>query len=93
MKVQMWNELSEIMRNDRENLFILGGYFNALLRPSDKMGGVGWNRQSQRDFSSFVMSSGLIEIPFRMGEFTWTNRRSGFLNISERLDRFFIVGD
>ncbi|XP_057814415.1 uncharacterized protein LOC131028190 [Cryptomeria japonica] len=56
------------------------------------MGGVGWNRQSQRDFSSFVISSGLFEIPFKMGDFTWTNRRSGFLNITEKLDRFFIAG-
>ncbi|XP_059078137.1 uncharacterized protein LOC131876697 [Cryptomeria japonica] len=57
------------------------------------MGGVGWNRQSHGDFSAFVMDFGLLEIPFRMRDFTWTNRRSGFLNISEWLDRFFIVGD
>ncbi|XP_059070351.1 uncharacterized protein LOC131860023 [Cryptomeria japonica] len=57
------------------------------------MGGAGWTRQSQRDFSSFVISSRLIEIPFKTGELTWTNRRSGFLNIAERLDRFFIAGD
>ncbi|XP_059070594.1 uncharacterized protein LOC131860227 [Cryptomeria japonica] len=92
MKMQVWSELSEILRNDK-NLFILGGDFNALLRPLDKMRGVGWNRQSQRDFSSFVISSSLIEIPFKTGDFTWTNRRSGFLNIAKRLDRFFIAGD
>ncbi|XP_057847249.1 uncharacterized protein LOC131057072 [Cryptomeria japonica] len=56
------------------------------------MGGVGWNRQSHRDFSAFVMDSRLFEIPFRMGDFTWTNR-SGILNIVEWLDRFFITRD
>ncbi|XP_059064117.1 uncharacterized protein LOC131856369 [Cryptomeria japonica] len=93
LKLQMWEELADIMRNDRENLFILGGDFNVIIRPSNKMGGVGWNKQSQRDLSSFVMNSGLIEIPFRTGDFTWTNRRSGFMNIAERLDRFFIASD
>lgn len=93
LKMQLWSELSDILRLDRESLFILGGDFNALLRPLDKMGGVGWDRQSHRDFSAFVMDFGLLEIPFRKGYFTWTNRRSGFLNISKRLDRFLIVGD
>ncbi|XP_059068451.1 uncharacterized protein LOC131858970 [Cryptomeria japonica] len=93
LKKQLWSELSDILTNDKENVFILGGDFNALIRPSDKKGGMGWNRQSQRDFSSFVTSSSLIEIPFKMGEFTWTNRRSIFLNIAEKLDRFFITGD
>lgn len=57
------------------------------------MGGNGWMRQSNLDFGSFITESGLIEIPFKTGEFTWTNRRSGFLNIAERLDRFFVAGD
>ncbi|XP_059067688.1 uncharacterized protein LOC131858466 [Cryptomeria japonica] len=56
------------------------------------MGGVGWNRQCHTDFSAFVMDCGLFKIPFRTGDFTWTNR-SGFFNIVERLDRFFIAGD
>lgn len=93
LKNQVWSEISEILSNDKENVFILGGDFNALLWASDKMGGVGWNRQSQRDFSSFVIRVRLIEIPFKTGDFTWTNRRTGFLNIAEKLDRFFIAGD
>ncbi|XP_059070528.1 uncharacterized protein LOC131860170 [Cryptomeria japonica] len=93
LKNQVWSEIFEIMSNDKENIYILGGDFNALLRPSDKMGGMGWNSQSQRDFSSFVTRAVLIEIPFKKGDFTWTNRRSGFLNIAERLDHFFIAGD
>lgn len=39
------------------------------------------------------MDIGLIEIPFRSRDYTCNNTRSGFLNIAERLDRFFIVGD
>lgn len=57
------------------------------------MGGVGWNSQSHRDLCAFVMDTGLIEIPFKSGDFTWNNRRSGFLNIADILDRFFIAGD
>ncbi|XP_057828094.1 uncharacterized protein LOC131039378 [Cryptomeria japonica] len=70
LKLQLWSELSDILRNDRENLFILGGDFNALLRPSYKIGSVGWNRHIHRDFNAFVMDSGLLEIPYRMGDFT-----------------------
>lgn len=57
------------------------------------MGGNGWIRQSNIDFSSFITELGLIEIPFKIEEYTWTNKRIGFLNIAERLDKNFVVGD
>ncbi|XP_059073785.1 uncharacterized protein LOC131874424 [Cryptomeria japonica] len=93
LKRQLWTDLSECLKQDTENIFIIGGDFNGLVRPLDKMGGVGWNRQSNNDFNSFIRESGLIEIPFKSGEFAWTNKRSRFLSIDESLDRFFIVGD
>ena len=72
---------------------ILGGYFNAILNSKDKKGGKGWSLESQRDFSNFVNDSGLVEILFKKGEFTWTNTREVFFNIAEKLDRFFAAGN
>ena len=70
---------------------ILGGDFNAILNPEDKRSGKEWSSESQQDFSNFVSDSGLVEIHFKKGEFTWTNRREGFLNIVEKVDKFFVA--
>ena len=70
---------------------ILGGDFNAILNPEEKRDGKRWSSESQRDFSNFVDDSGLVEIHFKKGEFTWTNRREGFLNIVEKVDKFFVA--
>lgn len=53
--------------------------------------GVGWVNQKKKYFCIFVTYNGLFDIQFKLGNFTWTNRRSGFLNIAEKLDRFFFV--
>lgn len=89
----VWESLSEILESNVGKHFLLGGDFNAILRPSDKSGGVGWNNQKQKDFSDFVFFNGLMEVPFKRGEFTWNNRCSGFSNIAEKLDRILLWGD
>ncbi|XP_057872097.2 uncharacterized protein LOC131078421 [Cryptomeria japonica] len=55
----VWESLSEVLVSQSDKPFLLGGDFNAILRPSDKSGGIGWNNQKQRDFSDFVCSNGL----------------------------------
>ena len=35
----------------------------------------------------------LQDLPFSRGEFTWTNQRKGFNNISEKIDHFLLGGD
>lgn len=70
LKKQLWTDLAECLKQDTENPFIIGSHFNALVRPSDKMGGIAWNRQSYKDFNSFITKSNLIEIPFKTSEYT-----------------------
>ena len=68
--------------------FILGGDFNALLSMSEKKGGICLPIKTIQDFSSFVEDNNLSDIFLDNGLYTWTNRRIGFLEIAERLDRF-----
>lgn len=49
--------------------------------------------QVQQDFCDLFVGSGLMEVKFKTGEFTWTNRRVGFSNIVEKLDCFFLAGN
>jgi hypothetical protein len=74
-------------------MFFLGGNFNAILRLSDKKGGLGWFRQIQKDLNDFITDYASIELDLKNGDFIWTNRRRGFSNIAEKFDRFFIVGN
>lgn len=88
-----WKEVEDLMQSEHGSVFIVGGNFNAILRNSDKRGGMHIRSQSQIDFENFIMRNALMEIPMNEGFYTWTNRRSGFSNIAERLDRFFFGGD
>lgn len=72
---------------------LLWGGFQCYPLPIRKKGGNGWKMTKQEDFSSFVIENGLIDIPFKQGEFTWNNKRLGFVNISEKLDSFLLGGD
>lgn len=60
---------------------------------SEKSGGVRKVSKSQKDFAKFVETSNLIDIITSNGFFTWNNRRLGFTNIAERLDRFLVLED
>lgn len=88
----LWSSLDEVLSSlTKEQLFI-GGDFNAIRRASDKRGGLICLGGSQQDFNDSIDRNGLMEID--SGDlFTWTNRRKGFSNIAEKIDRFFWQGD
>ena len=89
----LWQSLSTRLEGLGREVAILGGDFNAILNPGDKKGGKGWISESQKDFSNFVNQNGLIDVQFKKGECTWTNRREGFVNIAKKLDRFLVAGN
>ncbi|XP_059070808.1 uncharacterized protein LOC131860412 [Cryptomeria japonica] len=98
----LWNPLavhvevvssSKRLEEVRHFLAIVAGDFNATLSSSKKCGGVRRLSRSQLDFQSFVNENALLEVVAKGGDFTWTNRRRGFSNIAEKLDRFFLAGD
>lgn len=67
--------------------------FNAILSDNEKCGGIQRTGTAQKDFLEFVEKNHLLDIVPKNGVFTWTNRRSGFTNIAERLDRFLVTSD
>ena len=87
-KRNLWAVLTNLIQQEREMNFILGGDFNALLSMSEKKGGICPPIRTIQDFSSFVEDNNLSDILPMNGLYTWTNRRIGFLEIVERLDRF-----
>ncbi|GLJ39721.1 hypothetical protein SUGI_0811990 [Cryptomeria japonica] len=83
-------------RNENFNLFnvcVVAGDFNAILFGIEKSGGIQRTGTSQKDFLDFVEKNHLLDIVLKNGIFTWTNRRVGFTNIVERLDRFLVTGE
>lgn len=90
-KKLLWQNLSKKVQELGNEVAILGGDFNAIMNPGDKKGGKGWFLESQKYFSNFVNDNGLVDILFRKGEFMWTNRREGFVNIAKKMDRFLVA--
>lgn len=43
-----------------------------------------------QDFVAFVHDNDLYDVVPQNGMYTWMNKRDGFLQIAERLDRFLI---
>ena len=79
--------------NDPEGVFSLGGDFNAILSPVEKLCGKGYISQSHHDIVDFVLAKKLHVVELRNGNFTWTNKRMGFTNIVERIEKFMLGGD
>lgn len=61
------------------------------MSPKEKLGGNYKLGQVMIDFSNFVCNSGLIDVNASNSIFTWNNMTRDFLNIVERLDRFFVL--
>lgn len=67
-----------------------GGDFNVILDLSEKMVGIIPPKLVIDEFNGFVSSNSLLDCVTKHGFFTWTNKRLGFHQIVERLDRFLI---
>lgn len=88
-KKELWNEIKNQLENVGFERVIMAGDFNALLELDDKVGGLKKYTQVMEDFRLFIDDMRVMDIVPKNGKFTWTNKRHNFLNISERLDRFF----
>jgi hypothetical protein len=77
----MWEELAGIA-SWWAVPWCVGGDFNILRYPSERVGPTTISH-SMRDFSDFIFSMGLLDLPMEGGNFTWSNARS-----RSRLDRF-----
>ncbi|XP_057838177.2 uncharacterized protein LOC131048296 [Cryptomeria japonica] len=92
-KRRVWKEIEEFIRRTQEQTCIIGGDFNSITNQSEKRGGKGKTSRATLDFVDWIHRSGLVEINMVKNAFTWNNKRLGFSNIAEKLDRFFISGN
>lgn len=87
-----WSSLDGVLATLSEEQVFIGGDFNAIRSASDKTGGIICLGSAQQDFNNWIERNDLLEIDSR-DTFTWTNKRKGFSNIAEKIDRFFWQGD
>ncbi|XP_057851263.1 uncharacterized protein LOC131061548 [Cryptomeria japonica] len=89
----VWQEIEHFLRNQDAKNIIIGGDFNTILHTTDKSGGIRSIKQPYRDFANWISENNLLEIKTELGLHTWNNKRKGFCNIVQTLDRFFFKGD
>ena len=77
----MWEELTGLI-SWWDVPWCLGGHFNIIRFPSERMGAASFTRATN-GFSDFVSLHGLMDIHMEGGLFTWSNSSS-----ASRLDRF-----
>ncbi|KAL4644003.1 hypothetical protein ACB092_02G132300 [Castanea dentata] len=79
----MWEELSRLI-SWWDLPWCLGGDFNIIHFPSERLGAASYTRAMCR-FSDFISLHGLMDIPLERGLYTWSNTSS-----ASRIDRFLI---
>ncbi|KAK3219251.1 hypothetical protein Dsin_013221 [Dipteronia sinensis] len=82
----LWNDIVVIL-NSFPIPWVVGGDFNAVLDPSERIG-ASVNMGSIRNFNSFVLRAKVIYIPLQGMAYTWSNFRDSAT--WSRLDRFLI---
>lgn len=70
--------------------WLIGGDFNCILSPEEKMGGSFSSGTSMTDFHGFMSAIGLSHASFSGSKFTWTNKQIGQSHIQARLDRVLV---
>lgn len=63
------------------------GDLNSVAKDSEKKGGSSKGSYSSRSFQRFVAEVGALDLGFSGPNYTWTNKRSGWANVRERLDQ------
>jgi hypothetical protein len=83
---KFWNLMEDLIsRFDGSWLMI--GDLNSVSKCSEKKGRSSSAINSSRSFHHFVSEVGAIDLGFSGPKFTWTNKRVGWANVRERLDR------
>jgi hypothetical protein len=85
-KRKFWELMAEIIDSFAWAWLMIGN-LNVIASSSEKLGSSQKGECSSRCFQNFVSSVGAIDLGFCGPKFTWTNRRAGWANIKERLDR------
>ncbi|KAL4320202.1 hypothetical protein GQ457_18G015870 [Hibiscus cannabinus] len=86
---QMFDNLSKCIF-DLQVPVIVGGDFNVVRTKEEKIG-VSFHKKTMREFSDFIETMSLVDIPLSGGRFTWSNFRED--PSFSRLDRFLISAE
>lgn len=70
--------------------WLLGGDFNCIASPDEKVGGLMTYIRSMTDFQGFIAATGLIDAGYEGAKYTWTNNQIGSSHIKARLDRVMV---
>lgn len=89
-KVRLWKQLSNMFQRFQDQNIILGGDFNAITSLHEKKGGILPPSRTMEDFVAFINDKDLFDVILSKGTFAWNNKRDGFCQITERLDRFLV---
>ncbi|KAL8473801.1 hypothetical protein ACS0TY_030599 [Phlomoides rotata] len=85
-----WDLLRKLnsLKSDLNEKWILGGDFNEIMFPSEKLGGSRKNNSSTQNFLSCLKDIGVTNVKTLGPKFTWTNKRTRNDRVQEKLDRF-----
>jgi hypothetical protein len=87
-KLAFLNNLSYLGDLADDKWWIIGGDFNIILSLKEKRGGQWHMDQDNRDLSDMLESSQLIDLKFREGTYTWSNRRLRPHQVAYKLNIF-----
>ena len=85
----MWDELAGIA-SWWGTPWCVGGDFNVIRFPTERLGADQFT-PAMNEFSEFIFSLGLVDIPLEGGKFTWSNNRE--TPAMSRIDRFLYSAD
>ncbi|XP_058741999.1 uncharacterized protein LOC131614433 [Vicia villosa] len=87
-KCNMWKELVDLKQKFRDGDWLIGGDFNAIKKRSERVGSSLYLHRSEwGEFSNFIDSCGLIDVPCKGKKFSWFR---GDGETKSRLDRFLV---
>ena len=78
---ELWHHLNYLAANTDEP-WIVGGDFNSILFPGEKMGGSVTTHGVCKHFSEWFHNNGIHDLQFKGPRFTWSRG-----SLSKRLDR------
>ncbi|XP_059295529.1 uncharacterized protein LOC132048860 [Lycium ferocissimum] len=83
---ELWDSIGQVALNVHVP-WIVGGDFNVILKPEEKLGGLPVHHSETAEFAHFVNNCGLLELKFSGSRYTWWNGRIEEDCIFKRLDR------
>ncbi|XP_019245159.1 PREDICTED: uncharacterized protein LOC109225024 [Nicotiana attenuata] len=82
----LWQHLQRIAQTTTRS-WIIGGDFNTLLTPQDRLSKVSLTNADIRDFSEHCLPQYLCELPWRDDYFIWTNKQQVDARVWSRINR------